>query len=157
MHFHQTNAQSMRQLARFFIISCATLLFAASVLKMASAFGNMRLLNAADPVFAFISNRQMLILVASVEVIVCMILIGVKSEFIKLACTAWISTCFVLYRTGLWILGVRECMCLGNALNWIGIERQSLSRFTGILAVLMMVGSIILLKPHFAGFKHSSN
>jgi hypothetical protein len=97
-----------------------------ALFKLISGVGATRILLEADPIFG-ITNRQLFFWVGALEIWVVVVLVHSRSLRLKLTLVAVLSTNFLLYRAGLWWLGVRHpCPCLGNAAAWTHADPKTL-------------------------------
>jgi hypothetical protein len=104
-----------------FAISVGILSFTSS-LKVWTLLTALDSLVVPDPLFTFLSGFQLIILVAILELIVVFILIVSRSTSIKLFSLAWLSTAFLAYRIGLYIIGHAEnCSCAGGPETWLAL------------------------------------
>src|SRR5690606_20821921 len=99
------------KLVRLFVCSAAVLLLATAAAKIWSAFGADGILDGPDPIFG-IDIRAVLLSTAALEGVVAWICLRNSRFPAKIASIAWISTVFLLYRTGLWAVGSSDvCGC----------------------------------------------
>jgi hypothetical protein len=82
--------------------------------KAFSAIGSAHALDAADPLIG-IPFRQLLLLVALVELFVAFFCLFTDKRQFSLLAVAWLSTNFLVYRLGLWLIGWHHpCACMGS-------------------------------------------
>jgi len=122
-----------------------TLLALSGAYKLISAFGPARILGEPDPVFG-ITNSQVFILVGLLEAWVVSVLARSPPLHLKLLLVALLSTNFLLYRLGLWWLGIRHpCPCLGNAVAWTRVDAKLLDVIAKVGLGWLLVSSLLLL------------
>lgn len=125
-------------------LSCAILTVSA-LCKLIRASGSARILAESDPLFG-ISNRDLFLLVGLLEIWLAVLLAGRHTLYVKLLLIAGLATNFVVYRAGLFYLGVHKpCPCLGNALEWTHVNVRTLDlAMTGVLLWLLSTSFIPL-------------
>jgi hypothetical protein len=131
-----------------FLWSASIFLLATAAVKLISvSVGEIHILAQRDPVVWFLPNRQVLLLVAALEILVAGALIFDRlSYFVKTALAAWLFTLFLSYRVGLWALGEQQaCKCLGNAAAWLNINPKILDVSMGVFLGFFLVISYLLL------------
>jgi hypothetical protein len=111
-----------------FLRSAAVILLLTAAAKAASAFGTQSILEKADPIFWVLKNRELLVLVATLEGVVAFLLLSKASLSVKRASLIWLCTNFLLYRMGLWITGApAACKCMGDLAGRIGLSDSQAS------------------------------
>ncbi len=114
--------------SRLFIRSAIWILGVTAVLKILSVMGEAKLLSQPDPIFAFLTRRQVLFVAAIMECFVVWNLTHIRrSDQSKLFSLTWLALIFGAYRGALWIVGYKgACSCLGtllpvnpNVLDWV--------------------------------------
>lgn len=135
-----------RFLIRLFLISAGCILLCTGLLKVLSSLTETKVLGLNDPLFSFLSNRQMLFLVGALELALSRIILSRRTDMMRAATVAWISGAFLMYRLGLWSISFHEpCACLGRAGDWLHLEPTTVdSIMRGILAYLLC-GSVCAL------------
>jgi hypothetical protein len=127
---------------KIFIRTACVLLAVTAGAKLISALGEGRILAAADPLFGFLSNRQVLFLAAAVELGVVAFIWNHRSEFFRIGLLAWISTLFLAYRAGLWAIGYQgACKCLGHLSEAIGLTPASTDLLMKGVLFYLLAGS----------------
>src|SRR2546427_2043297 len=105
--------------ARFCVWASGCVLALSAILKLVSAGGAARILFQADPIFG-VTNQQLFIVLGLFEIWVVGVLLRGRNLRTKLLLIAALSTNFLLYRAGVWWLGLRQpCPCLGSAAAWM--------------------------------------
>ncbi len=111
-----------------FLRSAAVILLLTAAAKFASAFGTQSVLEKADPIFWVFKNRELLVLVATLEAVVAVLLLSKASLSIKRGSLIWLCINFLLYRMGLWIIDAPvACKCLGDLTDRIGLSDSQAS------------------------------
>ena len=85
-----------------------------SVAKLYSATGSEGILDIADPIFR-LSYRYLLVALGLVEIAIAGYILYGAANAVKCAVLASLSSCFIIYRVGVLVLGVPDpCPCLGT-------------------------------------------
>lgn len=128
-----------------YIKSVAVLFFIFSMAKFVTLGANIPLLDLSDPIF-LLKNRYLLLLVAITEFLVAVLCILNKEPRIQITAIAWLSTNFMLYRIGLFMLGdLRHCACLGNFADALYISPQVADGIVKVALAYLLIGSHGLL------------
>ena len=125
--------------------------------KLISVRQTMGYLNLRDPLFEFMTNRQLLSSAATLEFVVVILLLWVKSSGKKLALIAWIGSVFFLYRISIYLVklpGYIPCPCLGDAAASLHISPNHLDWAMKAILAYLLVGSYGLL---LANYLHDRN
>ena len=123
----ERDEQQRRQELRF-LRSAAVILLLTAAAKAASALGTQSILEKADPIFWVLKNRELLVLVATLEGVVAFLLLSKASLSVKRGSLIWLCTNFLLYRLGLWITGApAACKCMGDLAGRIGLSDSQAS------------------------------
>ncbi len=136
---------------RWFLCSVAVVLAATAILKVVGALGHAEALDLTDPLLSFLTNRQIMLLAAGVEVCVVTLLLLDRDYERRLLSTAFISGVFVAYRLLRLRAGVHEtCPCLGVLSgSWIGASPWS-DTVLKVSLGYMLAGSYLLLLVSWA-------
>ena len=112
--------------------------------KLISGVQPAAVLMVADPVFPFVNLRQSLLGAATVELIVVAVILSTPARTVRLQAIAWLSTLFLTYRLGLFLVAAphRFCPCLGTIGGWIGVSDRVLSYISFSLAVSLFAGAV---------------
>ena len=111
-----------------FLRSAAVILLLTAAAKFASAFGTQSILEKADPIFWVFKNRELLVLVATLEAVVAVLLLSKASLSIQRGSLIWLCINFLLYRMGLWIIDAPvACKCLGDLADRVGLSDSQAS------------------------------
>ncbi len=124
----------------------AVVLSISAIAKAISASSEGALLAVSDPLFAALTNRQVMLGVALLEgICIACLLIG-KSLRIKALMLMWLTSAFALYKIGLHLIDFRGyCACLGNLFHWAGISTEMASRISLWLLISLITSSCMLL------------
>ncbi len=96
--------------------------------KLHLVLGNSALLAQPDPVFPFLTNRQMLFFAAVLEAGVAWLVFR-SDPGVGLTATAWIASLFLAYRGALWWVGFAGyCNCLGSLTDPLGLSARTAER-----------------------------
>jgi hypothetical protein len=135
----------VRRFEKIFLVSVAILLCITGIAKLTSATGHTPILNKPDGIF-FISNRNLLISVGVIELIVAGILGFSKSSWLKISVLASLCLCFVLYRAGRFYLGIQdECACLGVISAAVHLSKAQAQSLSTRALIYMLLGTTVLL------------
>ncbi len=123
----ERDEQQRRQELRF-LRSAAVILLLTAAAKAASALGTQSILEKADPIFWVLKNRELLLIVATLEAAVTFLLLSKAPLSVKRGGLIWLCTNFLLYRMGLWITGApAACKCMGDLAGRIGLSDSQAS------------------------------
>jgi hypothetical protein len=124
----------------YYVKTAVWVIVISGLAKLIAASLENLLLTKHDPVFDFLSYRQVALVVGMVEVAAAFFIIQRRHLAMHVLC--WLSTMFLLYRIGLWGVGSKEpCQCLGNLLGWAGISNSVERGLTTLLFVFLLVCS----------------
>jgi len=129
----------MSKLSRYFVQTAVVLLGITGVGKIASVFGAQIMLLQLDPLIG-IPFRYMLFLAGVMEFTTACLCLLTRRLKLKTLLIAWISTCFVVYRAGLWAIHwARPCHCLGGLTDTLHISPE-----TGDTIMKIVLGYLLL-------------
>jgi hypothetical protein len=116
--------ESGQFVVRLFKYSGAILLLVAATAKIVSGLGFAEVLKQVDPFFGMQFGHLMLV-VGILELAIVANWFFSSSERFGLLPVAWLTTCLVIYRLGLWQIGWHgQCHCLGNFTDSIHVSPQ---------------------------------
>jgi hypothetical protein len=142
----------------WFVGSTFCLLVATGVVKIVSALSEVKLLGAPDPLFGFLSNRQVAFLAGVAELAVAWFIGSNQSLSRKAGVLAWLCVCLLAYRGGLWLVGFNGfCGCLGNMSSWLNTDPAIVERLADAFLVYMCLGTTTVLvsdQPFFGLFRN---
>lgn len=136
---------SVNTFERLFRWSAALLLLSTAAAKLISAGGRAAILDFPDPLLA-LHNRQLLVLVALIEVIIGAALLSRLSVQTKYLLVAWLSSNFILYRLGLHVLSPgKPCPCLGTITERLHLNPDHVNTVLWAVALYLLAGSVGIL------------
>jgi hypothetical protein len=135
----------MSKLNRYFIYTAGVILCITAIAKIISVFGTQEILMQPDPLIG-LSFHRLLLIAGIVELIIgCLCLFTKKIKLSNLL-VAWLSTCFTVYRIGLWAINWRRpCHCLGNLTDTLHISPQTADAAMKIILAYLLIGSYAAL------------
>lgn len=133
--------------SQWFLTTCGTILAVTSLAKLISVIGEARVLSRPDPVFWFLTFRQVFFLTGAWEMVVAWVLFFTRlSAPAKPTAVLWISATFLIYRLGLWATGYKgECPCLGHVSDWMGVAPGIVDRGMKLILAYLLLGSVAFL------------
>ena len=133
---HTNNAFS-----NWFVLTAGAVLAITGIAKVLSGLGNSKFLAVIDPIIG-IKFGQLMLVVGVTEIVIALICFFNKRQTWALVLVAWISTSFVLYRLGLWLMDWhRPCSCLGNLTDALHIPPQTADTAMKIILAYLLLGS----------------
>jgi len=131
---------------RWFCLSAGLILLLTGLAKVLSTLGINRMLEVADPVFG-LKFRHLFMAVGLLELgAVFLILLTDLRPRLKLLLIAWLSTNFVIYRLGLWLMDWHQpCNCLGTLTDFLRLSPTAADWMLKAGLAYMLVGSYWLL------------
>lgn len=148
MEIHLKRVQLIR---RLFLSSVWLILLLTAGLKVRSVVFEEGLLATQDPIFAFLNNRLVILLVAIIEIVVVFLLLTHRSPAFKLTLVIWLSSVFLMYRSGLWLVDYHApCSCLGLSIDWLPLDPDLLNWLLLTTLLYFLVGGVTLLKRTLA-------
>jgi hypothetical protein len=136
----------MTSINRLFILTSGTLLAVTGMAKLVSITGTQMILLQPDPLIG-ISFRHLLLSVGILELIIASLcLLFTRKVTVNLVLIGWLSTSFLIYRTGLWAINwQRPCHCLGNLTDAVHISPQTADTGIKVLLGYLLCGSYLSL------------
>jgi hypothetical protein len=139
------NQNEIRMVLRAYVRSVAIILGLTALAKLYSATGGARILDLPEALLP-LTNRQTLVLVGIIELIVALSMVVAKSNAMKLIGTAWLSLNFILYRAASLLLVVgRPCPCLGSITERLPLKPAVIDRILISVVVYLFLGSCFFL------------
>ena len=134
-------------LTRIYLKSTALLLVFTAVSKLMASLGGAEVLNQPSPVFGAISNRQILVGAASLEVFVSIVVwVRLDRGLWAPALVLALGTLFLAYRLALWALDFRGyCGCLGTLGDALHLNEGQANFITRGILLYLLVGSYLLV------------
>jgi len=136
--------QGIIKFRQFFLISVAIILTASGALKMIGSSLDLRFLSEPDPILTFFTTRQIMIGTALVEFLFAALILFLDGSMPN-CLIAWLSTNFLMYRFGLWIIGAGRCPCLGSLEAWLGISPALADYISTFCLFYLFFGSYLIL------------
>jgi hypothetical protein len=132
---------------RVFLSLAGSVLAVTGLAKSFSAVGPARALDASDPLFS-VPFRELLLMVGLIEVFIAFFCLFTDKRRQSVLAIAWISTCFLTYRFGLWFIGWhRPCGCMGNLTDLLHLSPHAADNIMkGVLAFLLLGSYRILFQ-----------
>ena len=143
-------------LQRWFVRMGGGALAATGLAKVFSAIGPARALDTADPLIG-VPFRQLLLVVGLGELLIAFFCLFTDKRRSSLLAVAWISTNFLVYRLGLWLIGWHHpCACMGSLAGVLHLSDQAADNIMkGVLAYLL-IGSYLLLVLQWRAARRTS-
>lgn len=137
---------SMKMTRAIFIWTVMLVLFASIVGKLLAQFAPSMGTEYMDPIFPFLTARQMMLLAAVFECVVVTVLALRWSTEKKCLLILWMCLTFACYRLGLWIIGFQGiCSCFGQFFQYLGLSNHQASRVSQFSLAYMAIGAGICL------------
>lgn len=115
-----SNAVLTGRLQQGFVTGVAQFLGLTGGVKLLGVLQEARVLGAADPLFPFLTMRQVLFLAAGLELGVAYTLWRHRTAVWSPWLVLWLAGLFTGYRFSLWFIGFRgHCSCLGHLFDWL--------------------------------------
>ena len=131
----------MRWAAKLFPVSAGAVLTISGFAKLISAGGGARILQNTDPIFGM-RFRYVFLFVATIELIIAGVCFFGKRPGIQNGSVAWISSSFLSYRIGLFMVGYHKpCQCLGNLTDALHVSPQAADTAMKIVLAYLLIGS----------------
>ena len=124
------------------IRSCAVILLVTGAAKLWSGFGNAKVLEMSDPIVG-VSFGNLALGVGLIEIAVAAQCLARPSKLlVNASLVAWLSTCFLVYRLGLWWIGwVKPCGCLGSLTDALHVTPATADLLTKATLVYLLTSS----------------
>jgi len=127
----------------FIVVFCrgsSVILFFTGLVKLITILGEDTLLSRPNLVFAFLSNRQVFFVAATLELAIARNLLLHRGNVMKLRLTACLSTLLVAYRFWLWLVGYNgSCHCLDTFKGNLRIDPGLAQVLTNILLLYLLL------------------
>lgn len=135
----------LNRIVRVFVFSAGLLFLATALAKLISGAGSARILQSPDPILD-IPFRHVLLIVGGIEMLVAMLCLFSSRAQLQAGVIALLSTNFILYRFGLWLVGWhRPCACLGNLTDALHISPSAADTGMKIVLGYCLIGSYLSL------------
>jgi hypothetical protein len=142
--------RGVRRCGTVFLWTAALVLSLTAAAKIFTLSNLHQELETRDPLFYFLNLRSVLFVTTGLE-IACVLLVIVSANYrLRLACVAWLSTLFLLYRLGLLLIGYHGgCLCLGKPESWVTIASYADPYMKLALAYLLVSSYCFLFEAGF--------
>lgn len=139
-------SETPHKLVLIFSRLVAVVLLITAVLKLSAVAAAIPELDRPDPVFAFLTTRQSLLLAAGIEAAVALTLLRWGGNLRALGLIVWLGMTMAAYRGAAWLSGwTGPCHCLGGRYGLAYIIPVHLQdALAKVLLVWMVVGAVIL-------------
>jgi hypothetical protein len=128
-----------------FLRTAAIILLATGLAKLISGLGSAHILDTTDPIF-LISFRHLFWFVGSLELVIATFCFIAEHAAFKAAVVAWLSSCFLLYRFALFLIGYhKRCPCLGNFTDALAIPTHTVDTVLWCILGYLFVGSCMAI------------
>jgi hypothetical protein len=132
--------------ANAYFYSAAAILVLVALLKISSIQDSVRYFLLEDPVFAFLTNRQVISLSAILELGIAMLLLKDARLVFKLTALLGLSSVLISYRIGLWWIDPQApCKCYGRATDWLHIQPETADLAMKCILGYFVIGSLLVL------------
>ena len=139
--------------AKCYAYSVAAVLIFTSVVKFISAGQEVGFLTQHDPILDSLTNREIILGSAILEVIVAYVIFSSFSSHFKIAVIAWFATLLSVYRIEVAISGYRgPCSCLGGSLDWLTKNQaiaHNVPKYLLVYFLLSYAFLIFSLRKHY--------
>ena len=127
-------------------MSVSCILFFTAGTKILSLYANLPRLSAQNPLFWYLSNRQVILLATTFEATTIATILLSTNRALRLGLILWLSTLFLVYRFGLWWIHANTpCSCFGDITTWIGLTPSEADTVSKVVLVYLLGGSLGLL------------
>ena len=131
----------MHSLNRFFVRAAGVILGVTALAKIVSIFSSAPLMLMEDPLLG-ISFRYLLLLAGIAELAVAVSCFSSRNVKRNILFIAWLSTLFLTYRFGLWLIDWhRPCHCLGHLTELLHMRPQMADNMMKAVLLFLLVGS----------------
>ena len=129
-----------------FVRSVALILLLTAFLKLLAVSSEGLSLNQSDPVFHFLSQRQLVLLAAVLEAIVAFCLLRRLCLGHAVELIAWLGSVFLLYRAGAYAAGWRgPCFCFGGGTTAGAVFTSWTTDWLAKVVLAWMLGGSLLI------------
>ncbi|WCJ59542.1 hypothetical protein NXS98_00035 [Fontisphaera persica] len=126
-----------------FLKSAAVILAVTAMCKLISVAGEAKVMALADPVFRFISLRQLLLVTALAEGAVAWYVWKGKESAAKSFLVLWLCGMFIGYRLGLWLMNYKGCSCVGTVTEWLPVPPATVDWVMKVVLAYLTAGSAV--------------
>lgn len=124
----------------------AAIMLATGLLKVLDSTVRADYFDQPDSVFFFLSNRQMMLIAAALEIGIAVYIWSIPSIKHRGFALLWLCSLFILYKTGLEkTFATKPCSCLGILGRWLKLSNHQLEIITWSLLFAMIATAIVIL------------
>lgn len=136
----------MHNFRELFLRICTVILFLTAAFKALTVLSKDGSLSRHDPLFFFLSTKELMIGAAIMESAIGVALLTTPRNDHRILFVAWLTTCFSAYKIGLLSLGADAiCPCFGNLYKWTNIAPGTVTLLSNAILLFMLVGSYYFL------------
>lgn len=133
-----------RKLENLFFYSSAVVLSLTALAKLYSATGDAKILMVEDQLL-HLGYRPLMIFAALVEAAVAAYLFGSNLSLIRAVALLWLSANFMAYHFGNYVLGFKNCPCLGSLSAKLSLPSGVAENLLRAFILYWFVGSFYLV------------
>ena len=127
---------------QIFLYLAAALLLLTAMAKLVSLSGDAHVMDYPDPLLG-LSNRQTLLLVAGIELVMAGCMVSRLALPLKYLCAAWLGGEFLIYRLALAVLKPgTPCKCLGTLTGQLHISERTAGWALTFIAAYLVFGAL---------------
>lgn len=135
----------MQEAKTIFRFSTGALLAITGALKIMAVFSKVKILETPEPLFG-IPFQYFFLIAGLIELFVAIVCLFGKNEQATALLLAWLSTCFLIYRVGLWWMDWKgPCKCLGNLTDWLHVTPSTADLLIKTILIYILVGSYSII------------
>jgi hypothetical protein len=125
--------------------SISLLLIITAGAKLVSSGSGSKILDLNDPIFQ-IPFQYMLWGSSLMELAVSLVCLSNRQTWVQATAIAWLSTNFLMYRIGLWLVDYRQpCSCMGRLTDGLHISAEHAEIVMKVILTYLLVGSYATL------------
>lgn len=125
----------------WFFKSAAVLLLLTALAKLYSSGGTAKILQVQDQL-VHLGYQPVLVLAALVEIAVAVFLLKSRNDLRRSLVLLWLSSNFIAYRLGNYLLGMHTCPCLCQLADRLPLPRGLVDIFLLVLVLWWFAGSL---------------
>ena len=136
-------------MVQWFVLSAGAVLAFTALGKAFSAIGPARALDVIDPLSG-LPFRQLFLVAGLIELLIAFFCLFTDRRQFSLWAVALISTDFLLYRVGLWLVGWHHpCGCMGSWVSALHLSDRTADNFIRGFLAFLLLGSYGILFSHW--------
>ena len=133
----------MLKFNRYFLLTAGVILGVTAIAKIGALFSSAPLMLLPDPLIG-LSFRHLLLLAGLLELAIACLCFLDKNIKRNVLLVAWMSTGFLAYRAGLWLIGWhRPCHCLGDLTEMLRMSPEVTDDIMKSILLYLLVGSYV--------------